>query len=130
VKTHLALELSHREELPDALKDDDVRYPESLVEYFLQEYTQVGDTILDPFAGYGTALIVAERQGRVPFGVELSEEKVNLRTTPQSYEAGRDSRAGSRQSEAQRAGDDLGLGCSAVSITGAALRRRSSRMPG
>ncbi len=34
--------------------------------------------MLDPFAGYGTTLIVAERLGRVPFGVELIEEKVNF----------------------------------------------------
>jgi DNA modification methylase len=77
VKTYLQLKSSHREELPVAFKDDDVRYPENLVEYFLQEYTQLGDTILDPFAGYGTTLIVAERLGRIPFGVELNEERVN-----------------------------------------------------
>ena len=77
VKTHLQLKSSHVEELPAAFQDDDVRYPENLVEHFLQEYTQVGDTILDPFAGYGTTLIVAERLGRIPFGVELNEAKVN-----------------------------------------------------
>jgi DNA modification methylase len=77
VKTYLQLKSSFPEELPFAFRDDDVRYPENLVEYFLQEYTQVGDTILDPFAGYGTTLIVAERLGRIPFGVELNEERVN-----------------------------------------------------
>lgn len=53
-----------------------MRYPESLVEHFLQQYTQPGDTVLDPFAGYGTTLLVAERLGRLPFGVELNEDKV------------------------------------------------------
>jgi len=77
MKTYFSLEFSHPEELPAAFKDDDVRYPESLVEHFLQEYTQPGDTVLDPFAGYGTTLIVAERLGRVPFGVELNGEKVS-----------------------------------------------------
>ena len=77
MRTYLSLELSHPEELPVAFKDDDVRYPESLVEHFLQEYTQAGDTVLDPFAGFGTTLVVAERLDRVPFGVELNEEKVN-----------------------------------------------------
>ena len=43
----------------------------------MQEYTHVGDTILDPFAGFGTTLIVAERMGRKPFGVEINRDKVN-----------------------------------------------------
>ncbi len=81
MRTYLSLQLKHAEELPAAFQDDDVRYPEGLVEYFLREYTQVGDTVLDPFAGYGTTLIVAERLGRVPFGVELSEAKVNYART-------------------------------------------------
>lgn len=76
MKTHLYLELSHVEELPAAFRDDDVRYPESLVQHFLQEYTRAGDTVLDPFAGYGTTLVVAEQMARVPFGVELKEAKV------------------------------------------------------
>ena len=75
--SYLSLELKHAEELPAAFKDDDVRFPESLVEHFLREYTQVGDTVLDPFAGYGTTLRVAERLDRIPFGVELSEARVN-----------------------------------------------------
>jgi DNA modification methylase len=77
MKSHLSLELTFPEDLPPAFKEDDVRYPESLVEAFLKEYTQPGDIVLDPFAGYGTTLIVAERLGRLPFGVELNPEKVD-----------------------------------------------------
>jgi DNA modification methylase len=76
MRSYLSLELKFLEELPAAFSNDDVRYPEILVEHFLKEYTQAGDSVLDPFAGYGTTLIVAERLGRVPFGVELSQEKV------------------------------------------------------
>ena len=32
--------------------------------------------MLDPFAGYGTTFIVAERMSRLPFGIELNKEKV------------------------------------------------------
>ena len=78
MKSYLSLEFTFPEALPDAFRDDDVRYPEILVEHFLKEYTQAGDSVLDPFAGYGTTLIVAERLGRVPFGVEIIEEKVNF----------------------------------------------------
>ena len=40
--------------------------------------TQKGDVILDPFAGCGTTLFVAERMGRVPFGVEIDQDRVNF----------------------------------------------------
>ena len=78
MRTCIHLELSHPQPLPLAFQQDDVRYPESLVEHFLKEYTQAGDTVFDPFAGYGTTLIVAERLGRIPFGVEISQEKARF----------------------------------------------------
>jgi DNA modification methylase len=77
VKTTLQLEMSHPQALPAGFQDDDVRYPESLVERFLLEYTRAGDTVLDPFAGFGTTLVVAERLGRIPYGVEINAEKVD-----------------------------------------------------
>jgi hypothetical protein len=48
-----------------------VQYPESLVAAVLAEYTSPGDRVLDPFAGYGTTLVVAERMRRAAVGVEL-----------------------------------------------------------
>lgn len=77
MRSYLSLQLSHPEALPAPFQDDDVRYPERLVEHFLQAYTQAGDTVLDPFAGFGTTLVVAERMGRIPWGVELDEAKVS-----------------------------------------------------
>jgi len=70
--------MSHQYPLPDVFQDDDVRYPESLVEHFLEQYTQKGDVVFDPFAGYGTTLFTAERMGRVPFGVERDQDRVNF----------------------------------------------------
>lgn len=70
--------MSHPYHLPDAFQDDDVRFPESLVEYFLEQYTHVGDVVFDPFAGYGSTLFVAERMGRIPFGVEIDQARVNF----------------------------------------------------
>ena len=78
MKTYINLNLSNQYPLPAIFQDDDVRYPESLVEHFLEEYTRAGDVILDPFAGFGTTLLVAERMGRVPFGVEIDQDKVNF----------------------------------------------------
>ena len=78
MKTYLHLEMTQSQSLPAGYEDDDVRYPEALVEHFLNEYTKPGDAVLDPFAGYGTTLIVAERLGRIPFGIELTERKVSF----------------------------------------------------
>lgn len=77
MKTYIRLKMSHRQPLPAIFRDDDIRYPESLVEHFLEEYTHAGDVILDPFAGFGTTLLVAERMGRNPFGVEINQDKVD-----------------------------------------------------
>lgn len=76
MKTFVLLKNTHRFELPAEFQHDDVRHPESLVEYFLEEFTQEGDVVFDPFAGYGTTLLVAEEMGRVPFGIEFDPQRV------------------------------------------------------
>jgi DNA modification methylase len=58
--------------------EDDVHFPESFVATVLDEYTSPGDVVLDPFAGYGTTLVVAERMGRTAIGVELLDEHADL----------------------------------------------------
>ncbi len=73
--TYLHLTNSNRRTLPPEFRDDDVRYPESLVEHILNKFTRVGDVVLDPFAGYGTTLLVAESMGRLGYGIEISERK-------------------------------------------------------
>jgi DNA modification methylase len=78
MKTYIHLKTSNQYPLPPVFQDDDVRYPESLVEHFLEEYTHVGDVIFDPFAGFGTTLLVAERMGRIPLGVEIEQNRVNF----------------------------------------------------
>jgi DNA modification methylase len=56
--------------------EEDVTFSEELVEVLLAEFTQPGDLVLDPFAGFGTTLVVAERMGRRALGVELLPERV------------------------------------------------------
>jgi DNA modification methylase len=85
MKTYLHLSKTFDENLPSEFRDDDVRFPESLVSFFLEEYTRAGDVVLDPFAGYGTTLRVAERMGRVPLGIEINAQKANyIRTQLQN----------------------------------------------
>jgi len=57
---------------------DNVRFPEAFVRAVLAEFTGPGDVVLDPFAGYGTTLVVAEQMDRVGVGVELLGERVAL----------------------------------------------------
>lgn len=73
--TYLSLEYGHRDELPPGYADE-VRTPDVLVERFLEEYTEPGDRVFDPFAGFGTTLLAAERLGRVPYGIEYEPEHV------------------------------------------------------
>jgi len=76
LKIFLQLRNECRTELPERFRHDDVRYAEALVEQFLSEYTRPGDRVLDPFAGFGTTLLVAEAMGRVPLGIEYDVAKV------------------------------------------------------
>lgn len=78
MKTYIHLTNTKQASLPARFQQDDVRFPESLVEYFLEQCTEAGDVVFDPFAGFGTTLFVAERMGRVPYGVEIDQDRVNF----------------------------------------------------
>jgi DNA modification methylase len=68
-----------RSELPRSDRpegyDHDVEYTQQIVEHFLREFTQPGDVVLDPFLGFGTTLVVAERMGRRGIGIEMLPER-------------------------------------------------------
>ena len=53
-------------------------FDERLVAMFVEELTRPGDVVLDPFAGHGTTLVVAERLARRAVGVELSPTRFDL----------------------------------------------------
>jgi hypothetical protein len=75
MKTYILLPTMKRSPLPEEFRDDDVRSSEFLVEHFVEHFTQPGDTVFDPFAGFGTTLLVAERMKRIPFGIEADERR-------------------------------------------------------
>ncbi len=47
-------------------------FPVGLPQFFIQAFTDKGDSVFDPFAGSGSTLIAAERLKRAGYGIELS----------------------------------------------------------
>ena len=77
MQTVIRLKNTRPSRLPSEFdKEDDVGFSASLVEYFINNYTKEGDVVFDPFAGFGTTLIVAEAMNRVPSGIEFIPERV------------------------------------------------------
>jgi adenine-specific DNA-methyltransferase len=58
--------------------DHPCQYPEALIEPLVTALTQPGDLVVDPFAGAGTSLAVAQRLGRAAWGCELMPEYVEI----------------------------------------------------
>lgn len=63
------------DERPDG-SDEDVHFPQALAHAVIVRYSSPGEMVLDPFAGWGTTLVVAEKLGRSAIGVELVPERV------------------------------------------------------
>lgn len=63
---HLATECNN--------KNHSAAFPEGLPEWFIKLFTKEGDTVLDPFMGSGTTLIVAQRMRRNSIGIEILPE--------------------------------------------------------
>lgn len=59
-------------------KGHSAAFPEDLPEWFIKLFTKEGDTVLDPFLGSGTTLVVADRLGRKGIGIDVVPEYINL----------------------------------------------------
>lgn len=57
---------------------DDIHFTEALAASVIGHASRPGDLVLDPFAGYGTTVAVAERLGRRAIGIELLPEHLEI----------------------------------------------------
>jgi len=67
---HLATECNN--------KNHSAAFPDALPEWFIKLFTNENDTVLDPFMGSGTTIVVAKRMGRNSIGIEILPEYVEL----------------------------------------------------
>lgn len=67
---HLATECNN--------KNHSAAFPEELPEWFIKLFTQQNDTVLDPFMGSGTTLIVANRMKRNSIGIDIIPEYCDM----------------------------------------------------
>ena len=67
---HLATECSN--------KNHSAAFPEELPEWFIKLFTKENDTVLDPFMGSGTTLMVANRMHRHSIGIELIQKYFSI----------------------------------------------------
>ncbi|HEX5836204.1 MAG TPA: DNA methyltransferase [Anaerolineales bacterium] len=77
VQTWLQLPRGNRHILPSRFRHEDLRCADSFVEFCINTYTEKGQVVFDPFAGYGTTLLIAEELGRLGYGVEYSKSKAD-----------------------------------------------------
>lgn len=64
--------------IPGELQRLEERFSEDFLEYFFECYTKPGDIILDPFAGLGTSMIVAQRMDRECYGFETNKKRYDF----------------------------------------------------
>lgn len=77
VQTWLYLKRSNTTVLPSRFSHEDVRASENMLEFFINEFSEKGQIVFDPFAGFGTTLLVAEEMGRTGYGIEYSKPKAD-----------------------------------------------------
>lgn len=67
---HLATECNN--------KNHSAAFPEELPEWFIKLFTKENDTVLDPFMGSGTTIIVANRMRRNSIGIDIVSDYVEM----------------------------------------------------
>src|SRR5665213_2451421 len=59
-------------------KNHSAAFPEELPEWFIKLFTKENDTVMDPFMGSGTTILVANRMKRHTIGIEIMPDYYDL----------------------------------------------------
>ncbi len=62
--------------VPEGLDEWKIAFPPKVVERLIKEFSKKGDVVFDPFAGFGTTVMVAQKLGRRAFGTEIEKEPI------------------------------------------------------
>lgn len=54
------------------------QFPQSLPDFFIDNFTKIGENVLDPFSGIGTTGVSARKRGRNFMGFDLEQEYVDI----------------------------------------------------
>lgn len=57
---------------------NDFRFPEEVAGYVLNTYSKQGDWVIDPFAGFGTTVHVAQKLKRKAIGFEIDKDRADF----------------------------------------------------
>lgn len=57
------------------------RFPLELADWVIATYSAPGDWVLDPFCGFGTALVAGQRLGRLAVGIEKDPNRADFAAT-------------------------------------------------
>jgi site-specific DNA-methyltransferase (adenine-specific)/site-specific DNA-methyltransferase (cytosine-N4-specific) len=59
-------------------KNHSAAFPDALPEWFIKLFTEENDTVLDPFMGSGTTVLVAQKMNRKSLGIEIKQEYYDM----------------------------------------------------
>lgn len=55
-----------------------VAFPVKVIKRLVRDYSKRGDVVFDPFAGFGTTILVSTQLGRQAFGTEIDNNKIKF----------------------------------------------------
>lgn len=69
--------LSGKQRKKDVIKHP-AKYPEELVDHFINFFTHENDLVFDPFLGVGSTLVSAQRNNRYGLGIEINKKFIQI----------------------------------------------------
>jgi tRNA G10 N-methylase Trm11 len=68
----------YKTSVPSKLDEWKIAFPPKVTERLIKDFSKKGDVVFDPFAGFGTSVMVAKKLGRKAFGTEIEKEPIEF----------------------------------------------------